>query len=356
MRSRNEWARDMGREHPTASAVVGAGMFLAFGAWLTSPSGAAHFDVEQGWAPAGTHAVGVACLVLAGALVVHVLAGLTRGSEPPPTIRDDGPTPATLIRRAWPRYAARTVVMVAGLVFIGALAWVWTGSTRPGQLITGGLLALGVLSYVVPVVLGRHGVGHVRLTPTAIVDRRQGLEVTIAWDDVARVEPTAAAVVVVARRSRAVTATRLWPIWTDARPYPSRTLVIPTEGVRLDPAWFARVIEHYAVKRTARPELGTPDSLAAIESLRDPSSAGHASELPPESPPTYPTAPRHPGVMVKIASDSTDALDILTRTDRALRKAGVPKAERADYWDDAVSRDLNHLVATTRAWVTVVPG
>lgn len=349
----------MAREHPTASMVIGGGMFLALGAWLTSDDAAAYFLAEHGQAPAGTHAAGVACLVLAGALVMHPLAALTRGSEPTPTVRDDGGERSVLIKRGWPRYAARVAVLVASAAFIGAMLWAWTGSTRTGQIIIGGLLGAGLLSYLVPVALGRHGVGHLRLTPTAIVNRHQGLDVTIAWDDVARVDVASGGVVVGARRSRAVTATRLFPIWTDARPYPSRAFLIPTEGVRLDPAWLARVIEHYAVKRTTRHELGTPASLVTIDSLRRAPAADGASpvsQLPPEAPPTYPTTPRHPGVTVKVAADGTDALDILTRTDRALRKAGVPKAERAEYWDDAVSRDLTHLVATTRAWVTVVPG
>jgi hypothetical protein len=62
---------------------------------------------------------------------------------------------------------------------------------------------------------------------------------------------------------------------------------------------------------------------------------------------------RHPHVRVKLVGEDGNAFNILGRVARAMRKAGVNKAERDLFMQEATSGDYNHLLATVMRWVDV---
>lgn len=63
--------------------------------------------------------------------------------------------------------------------------------------------------------------------------------------------------------------------------------------------------------------------------------------------------PRYPDVHVDLVGEDGNAHNILGLVRRALREAGVPKAEVAEYFKAAQSGDYDHLLRVTMAWVDV---
>lgn len=59
-------------------------------------------------------------------------------------------------------------------------------------------------------------------------------------------------------------------------------------------------------------------------------------------------------VTVKLTGQDGNAFAILGAVDRALRSAGVPKAERSAYYAEATSGDYDNLLRVTMQWVKVV--
>lgn len=278
---RSQWALAMGERHPTAMSLLVAVMFGGFSARLLSPSGAADFAEEAGWGPDGTRAFGLAFLVVAGALLVDALLMLVRRSEPRITIRADGPAAATHIARDWVPFVAGLLLLVPGLGLIGAFFWGLTGDSPVALTVLAVLLGGGLVAYAVPLALGRIVPGYVRLTAAGLIDRRSGTEATIAWDDVEEVGCNARSVVVFARHETAASTRRPGRLWAPHRVYPGPGLSIGIQGqgLGLEPAWLAAVVEHYAGTRSARRELGTPASIETIESLRPvPATADDAAD------------------------------------------------------------------------------
>ena len=62
---------------------------------------------------------------------------------------------------------------------------------------------------------------------------------------------------------------------------------------------------------------------------------------------------KYPNVRVKLAGEDGNAFAILARVDRAMRDAGIDKAERDTFRDEATSGDYNNLLATVMNWVEV---
>ncbi len=65
------------------------------------------------------------------------------------------------------------------------------------------------------------------------------------------------------------------------------------------------------------------------------------------------TAPRHPEVEVQLVGEDGNAFIIASRTRAALRRAGVSQEECTEFFNEALSSDYDHLLATVQQWVTV---
>jgi hypothetical protein len=63
--------------------------------------------------------------------------------------------------------------------------------------------------------------------------------------------------------------------------------------------------------------------------------------------------PKYPEVKVKLVGEDGNAFAIMGRVAGALKKAGVPKEEVAEYMKDSMSGDYNHLLQTAMKWVAV---
>ncbi len=63
--------------------------------------------------------------------------------------------------------------------------------------------------------------------------------------------------------------------------------------------------------------------------------------------------PKHPEIVVRLTGEDGNAFAILGAVLRAMRRAGVPAAERDAFTAEATASDYDHLLATTMRWVTV---
>ncbi|WP_458097931.1 hypothetical protein [Roseomonas sp. WA12] len=61
--------------------------------------------------------------------------------------------------------------------------------------------------------------------------------------------------------------------------------------------------------------------------------------------------PKNRGVALKIGKTDSDSCAVVNAASRALRKAGAPSAEIDIFINEALSRDYNHVLTTTMAWV-----
>jgi hypothetical protein len=62
---------------------------------------------------------------------------------------------------------------------------------------------------------------------------------------------------------------------------------------------------------------------------------------------------RYPDVIVPLVGEDGNAFAILGRVDKALQRAGVDKAERREFYDEATEGDYDHLLSTVMRWVLV---
>jgi hypothetical protein len=62
---------------------------------------------------------------------------------------------------------------------------------------------------------------------------------------------------------------------------------------------------------------------------------------------------KHPEVEVELVGLDGNAFAVLGRVLGALKRAGVPEAERKEFQAEATSGDYDHLLATVTRWVTV---
>jgi hypothetical protein len=62
--------------------------------------------------------------------------------------------------------------------------------------------------------------------------------------------------------------------------------------------------------------------------------------------------PKFPEVEVQLTGEDGNAFFILARVSKAMKDAGVDKADIAAYKDEAIKGDYDHLLQTTMATVT----
>ena len=60
---------------------------------------------------------------------------------------------------------------------------------------------------------------------------------------------------------------------------------------------------------------------------------------------------KYPNVSVKLVGEDGNTFAILGRVTRAMRQAGLDKAERDAFMTEATSGDYDHLLATVMRWV-----
>ena len=65
------------------------------------------------------------------------------------------------------------------------------------------------------------------------------------------------------------------------------------------------------------------------------------------------TTPRHPEITVQLTGTDGNAFAVIGTVTSALRRAGVPAAERAEFEREAMSGTYDHLLRTCCAWVDV---
>lgn len=63
--------------------------------------------------------------------------------------------------------------------------------------------------------------------------------------------------------------------------------------------------------------------------------------------------PKYPTVTVRLSNEDGNAISIITRVSRALRKAKVPDPDIAAFKNTAMAGDYDHLIQTVMKWVNV---
>ena len=62
---------------------------------------------------------------------------------------------------------------------------------------------------------------------------------------------------------------------------------------------------------------------------------------------------KYPEIEVQLTGQDGNAFTVMGITQKALRRAGVPKVEIDQYLEDAMSGDYDHVIQTAMAWVNV---
>jgi hypothetical protein len=62
---------------------------------------------------------------------------------------------------------------------------------------------------------------------------------------------------------------------------------------------------------------------------------------------------RHPEVTVQLSGEDGNAMAIMGRVSRALRRAGCDQKELDAFYTEATSGDYDHLLQTCMRWVVV---
>jgi hypothetical protein len=65
------------------------------------------------------------------------------------------------------------------------------------------------------------------------------------------------------------------------------------------------------------------------------------------------STPRYPHVRVRLVGEDGNAFAILGKVRREMKRADVPKDEIDEFFEQAMSGDYDHLLATCMAWVKV---
>lgn len=63
--------------------------------------------------------------------------------------------------------------------------------------------------------------------------------------------------------------------------------------------------------------------------------------------------PRYPDIEVQLAGEDGNAMAIISRVRRALRRAGVPSEEQEAFTSEAMSGDYDNVLQTAMRWVDV---
>jgi hypothetical protein len=63
--------------------------------------------------------------------------------------------------------------------------------------------------------------------------------------------------------------------------------------------------------------------------------------------------PKFPRVEVQLIGEQLNAFKLVNKVREALERAGVPVEKRREFARDALSDDMDHLIATCARWVSV---
>lgn len=63
--------------------------------------------------------------------------------------------------------------------------------------------------------------------------------------------------------------------------------------------------------------------------------------------------PKYPNVTVRLTGEDGNAMFIIARVRRALKRAGVPEAELDEFTADAMDGDYDNVLQTVMRWVEV---
>lgn len=62
---------------------------------------------------------------------------------------------------------------------------------------------------------------------------------------------------------------------------------------------------------------------------------------------------KYPNIKVQLTGKDGNAFAVIGRVSEALKKGGVPLAERDEFFGEATKGDYNHLLITCMKWVKV---
>ena len=60
---------------------------------------------------------------------------------------------------------------------------------------------------------------------------------------------------------------------------------------------------------------------------------------------------KYPNVTVPLTGEDSNAFEMIARTSRALKRAGVEESLRYEFRSEAASGDYNHVLKTITSWV-----
>ena len=60
---------------------------------------------------------------------------------------------------------------------------------------------------------------------------------------------------------------------------------------------------------------------------------------------------KYPDIRVQLTGNDGNAMSIMARVTKAMRRAGVPKEKRDEFIEEATSGDYNDLLATAMRWI-----
>ena len=274
------WANRWGQRHPTAALVLSGLTFFVLAIGLVGNKPYAEIAPEWGTGPSVNEVVASYVLGMCLVLVLNRLVLRFATSGPVPMVTALDGERATLLKRGAKLFATQMAVVIGTALALGVLAWL---GFRTGSVVVALLLAAGAAwsgSVVVPIVLRRYTPGGVWLTPNGFTDRHRGIEVTLAWDDVASAEfgvrdrmavmgAPDLPVLVGTRRKRPYTVRYLAGIWKNPRRPMSKAVFLETRELAVNPGTLAHVVVHYARNRDERHELGTEESFTTLANLHD---------------------------------------------------------------------------------------
>lgn len=360
MRVRTEGARSAAPSTTWLRILPGIALFGGFGLFAVSNP-----EATEGWRLLGDVSIfarrlfGVAWLFLILSAVLAPLVTWLSAPGPAPIVATHDGERTTLLRRGWPGHVGRRLAGACGRGAFALLGcFLLVGYFDPVLLGLTVLIAVAMLADLAALALPGQRPGAVLLQPTGVTERQRGREATVRWDDVVGVTYGPGKVTVRTRHSAPVTSRVVVRGWTGRPRHKRYGLVIDTQGLGVDTRTLALTLHHYASTPFDRHELGAAEGLSTIEALGPdggPLKGTLTVREDPDASRPAPVRPRYP--LARVLMDEVEEADptlLLERTQEALAAAGASDAELAEYWDEATGNDDRHVLATTRAWVTLV--
>lgn len=207
------------------------------------------------------------CAFLAGVGVVCVLSALgeaaCRGRRPSASLvtTAEGHPSTYLAFGAAPLLTSAGVLVWAGVLALAVAAHGLVVGDPP-HVVLGGLVALGSLVWLLPVLLGGVRPGGVHLTPDGVAFRHLGSGWEVDWDDLRVVVPQEPVALVLSHRDvvrRESTSRYGWR--GELRSTASDVLGVSCRHLSVDAPTLGLLLASYLERPDLRPQLGTPASL-----------------------------------------------------------------------------------------------